>query len=736
MVFGKKQISITIYMLSVLPNKKNLGWKPYTVILTVALVAYWPVCLNIYSLKNDAMVYFLPWRYHVSESIQHGHFPFWNPYIYTGMPLHGDVQSGVWNPVTMFISLFTRYNMSVLQWETVFYIFIAGIGMYKLIKEFYNNSWAAILASIAYMCSGFVTDSGSFVVWVANAAYLPFLFLYFYRTICLPSLSNAVKFSFALFLLFTAGYPSFFFFSFYIILIAGVIRVATGLKRKEKKGVIRLLKHLLVTALLFLLLSSPVWISYLDFSKYYKRGGGTDLSAVQQNPFSISSTISYIIPQAATKSTMVTASDLSSRNAYIGLFILLFFILSFLKKRSAVEKFIISAIFFSFLFSLGDVTPVREWCYRFLPLMNSFRHPANMRVFTTIGIILLSAGFLSQLPDSFEKDSLSMVKKALAVMGVAVLIITIIYFTKSSLKLSLNNLTGKKLLDSLSFAEIAFAEGLMQLLFISVFLFAVTRKVLNKKMLFALIAINSIFFCWLALPFTFISQVKTAAVNKYLASFPSGYPAPSAGAAVKAGIFSDSQVINVLGYANFYNKTISIQDHIITPTLNKSYETFLKNALVRQIMADYKPAYFADTSLAVAPEKLYDNSPDSKKIIYFSDTGSEKKPSTFKSGNTIEYIEFKPNIIKLKVNAAGRGILSIFQQFNHNWKARINGHQIPIYRCNDAFICTDVPAGSYTIEFNYEPKAVITSMKISLITFLIILLYFIFQRLKAVRNYE
>ena len=100
--------------------KKSIGSnsKYYIIIIATAFIAYWPLTLNVFSLKNDATTYFLPWRYHISEAIQNGYFPFWSPYLYTGLPLHSDIQSGVWNPVVFIVSLFTSYNMSVLQWET------------------------------------------------------------------------------------------------------------------------------------------------------------------------------------------------------------------------------------------------------------------------------------------------------------------------------------------------------------------------------------------------------------------------------------------------------------------------------------------------------------------------------------------------------------------------------------------------------------------------------------------
>jgi hypothetical protein len=86
--------------------------QPYLLLLLITCIAYWPIAFHLFSLKNDALVYFLPYRYQVSETIQNGSFPWWNPYLYTGLPIHSDMQSGVWNPVVMLVSLILPFCRS------------------------------------------------------------------------------------------------------------------------------------------------------------------------------------------------------------------------------------------------------------------------------------------------------------------------------------------------------------------------------------------------------------------------------------------------------------------------------------------------------------------------------------------------------------------------------------------------------------------------------------------------
>src|SRR5436190_19573002 len=80
-------------------------------LLIICLVTYWPLTFHVFSLKNDALNYFLPVRYQISQSFYNGYFPFWSPYFNLGYPLHGDMQSGVWNPVVQLFSLFGPYTL-------------------------------------------------------------------------------------------------------------------------------------------------------------------------------------------------------------------------------------------------------------------------------------------------------------------------------------------------------------------------------------------------------------------------------------------------------------------------------------------------------------------------------------------------------------------------------------------------------------------------------------------------
>ena len=91
--------------------------KDLLLLLLVAVVIYWPVSFMVLSLKNDAINYFLAVRDNLSEAIHEGFSPWWSTYINLGYPLHGDMQSGVWNPFVLLLSAIRNMIFTGCTWK-------------------------------------------------------------------------------------------------------------------------------------------------------------------------------------------------------------------------------------------------------------------------------------------------------------------------------------------------------------------------------------------------------------------------------------------------------------------------------------------------------------------------------------------------------------------------------------------------------------------------------------------
>ncbi|HCY90019.1 MAG TPA: hypothetical protein DHV17_07150, partial [Chitinophagaceae bacterium] len=195
---GKKPTGIMIKQAHPhLPLKRETGIpvKHAICLLLICVIGYWPLSTGLFSLKNDAFVYFLPNRFMASDAIRQGMLPYWSPYFYMGYPLHGDMQSGVWNPVVWIFSAISTYNMYSLHAETLLYMFLSGVGLYKLLGTGNHHAYTKLALAVGFMFSGFIIDTAQITVWTASAAGIPFVMLYFHRLIFEPvrRLGNACK---------------------------------------------------------------------------------------------------------------------------------------------------------------------------------------------------------------------------------------------------------------------------------------------------------------------------------------------------------------------------------------------------------------------------------------------------------------------------------------------------------------------------------------------------------------
>ena len=704
-------------------------------LIIITVIAYLPVSFFIFSLKNDSLVQYLPFRYHLSESIQHGYFPFWNPYLYTGFPIHADMQGMTWNPIVLTISSFTRYNMSVLELEVVIYLVLTAIGMYSLLKSFSLSRVICILGGISYMSCGFITGSASVIPWISSAAFIPFVFKYLKKFLEQPDWKSSLSFSISLSMLFLCGYPTFFIYTSYIILAVLLFATITHFKNKPSPVNLKTTGLLAVAVLVFLCICSPAIISYWEFLPYYSRGSGISVAKAAENPFTPFSSISFVLPNSVSKDHQWLNTDTSMRNSYVGLFVFLLFCLSLLGKFGKWQKLIFGVTIFSFLVSLGSVTPLHKLCYSILPLFNTFRHPGNIRLFTSIGIILLAAFYAQQLiqsgRDEIRKKIVRLSYIVCACLGLIAIYCLLQSGVTQNIAAALKNIKQPKVfLDAFSFNSFLLLQCLAQILFIVLLICLVRKKAINKKIVSGLFALNSIFFCWIALPFNFISQVKTSAVNQYIQSFPKGYPMPDINSPVEAGVVSDSTEIPIYGYANFYTKRITIQDHIITPTLNKDYETFYLNNKLGAAMANYPFVWLNDTLVDKTPDSIISG----KRFSIWSDNSSKPAIISQTGGANIKLTGFSPNSFSFTVNSATASVLSIFQQYNHNWKVKVNRSSVPLLKINIAFMGVKVPAGESYIEFTYKPVKVIAAIWLSLTSIFIVALLYSWVAIKSRRQ--
>ncbi len=705
-----------------LQNKTH--YKNYLLLLIICLLSLWPISFGFFSVKNDAIHYFLPYRFQISETLRNGEFPFWNPYIYLGYPVHGDMQSGAWNPVVWFFSLFGRYDITLFHFENLLYIFLGGAGMYKLVSNLTDHAHTALLIAASYMLSGFFL-SGQLINWLAAAAFLPFVIHYYRQTIRGSSYNNPVKTALALYLLFVSGYPSFFIISSYILLALFTITIISRLKNKREAAIPWkrfTLQHLIIAAL-FLSLALPAIVSYIELLPYYQRGSGAGYKDVITNSFELQHLLSLLFPSAIKANDLVSTTDVTFRNLYIGIFPLILLAV-FPPKLYLRNILLILLTIFSLLFSLGDATPVRKLCYDFVPFMNTFRHPSQMRLFFLFALLLLAApGLKKFLTVTSPTNNHKRLKQFTLIIIILLFVTTIIAVFKSNF-LKIISTTQfqeirnglKNVFDNISLIDTIALNGLLQLIFLLFFFPLLKRKVLNNSVFSFLWLMNLFIMAQLVLPSTFVSKMPPREINAIIHTSPKGFPVEG----LERPLVENSQdaLVNFekIALSYFYNKKIGISRITNSPSFLTEQEMFLQTPFVYNYVASMPVVYMADSIVRLKDTALIYLA-SAPKYAFAEDIRIETQSNPERDNPATSAIKkITANKFEIETKSEAASFLVLTQNYHPYWKLEVDGIPAVLHKTNMCFMGTPVAAGKHSVIFRYSPRSTIIAMWVMFIT--------------------
>ncbi len=120
------------------------------VLLAPAWFKPWTALANF----GDLYAYHYPLRHLVVSALQSGRLPFWNPYIFSGLPLAANPQSVLFYPVSL-LGAVVPLNLA-LTWDFTFHLIWAGLGMALLARRQGMRTLGAWLLAGFYALSPFL----------------------------------------------------------------------------------------------------------------------------------------------------------------------------------------------------------------------------------------------------------------------------------------------------------------------------------------------------------------------------------------------------------------------------------------------------------------------------------------------------------------------------------------------------------------------------------------------------
>lgn len=182
--------------------------------------------------KNNAMpdviTQIYPWKRVTVEAWKNGEVPLWNPNSFSGTSHIGTYQSAVFSPINALFLLFPEKD----AWSVMILLqpLLAGIFMYLYLRLLAVGKAGAVVGSVAFMFSGFMTVWMAYGTLAYAVLYLPLILYGIHRFLMEGTRGAAVVAAIGLALSFMSGH---FQMSLYVLLYSLGYTVYIGLHQKN-----------------------------------------------------------------------------------------------------------------------------------------------------------------------------------------------------------------------------------------------------------------------------------------------------------------------------------------------------------------------------------------------------------------------------------------------------------------------------------------------------------------------
>jgi hypothetical protein len=350
---------------------------------------------------GDLVSFLFPTYRFAASSLRSGVLPLWNPHLYGGAPFLADMQTGLFYPLNLLLFLFVPdFSYKAMEWMSVLHVFLAGLSMYLCLRYLEPGRPlripAALTGAIIYMFSDlFIVHFGNLNL-IGVAAWLPLIFMLFWRSLRTRRLVYAVGAGAVLGISALEGHLQITLFTGCALAVATVVE-ATGAHRSWRDAA-RSLLALAVTATVAVGLSALVLLPTLEYARLSPRA---ELSYWEAARYSLVPGLlgEMVVPALFNSREPAVYWGVWDRVAvgYVGVFSLLVAGLAVLLIRGKRLRLFVVLATIAFLLALGGESVIHGWVYRWLPGFGQLRAPARFVLLLDFALAALAALGLDRL---------------------------------------------------------------------------------------------------------------------------------------------------------------------------------------------------------------------------------------------------------------------------------------------------------------------------------------------------
>jgi hypothetical protein len=403
-------------------QERRSAWQelgPLAGLLLATMGFFWRILFTTDAWKpaggGDLVSFLFPTYRFAAGQMSQGVLPLWNPHVYVGVPFLADMQSGLFYPLNLALFfLAPEFRYEALQAMAALHVFLAGAFMYLCLRYLEPGRplrvSAAFAGAIAYMFSDmFIVHFGNLNL-IGVAAWLPLVFLLFWRALRSRSLGLTIAAGLVLGISTLEGH----------LQITLMIGLALGLAalvsawslHRERPGLGQVpywawpLLQLGITAAVAAGLSALVLLPAVEYAR---------LSPRAMLPYREAARYSLIpgllgelwVPGLFSSREPLLHWGVWDRVAtgYLGVFPLLLAGLAVLLRRGQRLRLLLVVGIAGFLLALGGASVFHGWAYLLLPGFDQLRAPARFVLLLDFALASLAALGLDRLLAPLDRRS-------------------------------------------------------------------------------------------------------------------------------------------------------------------------------------------------------------------------------------------------------------------------------------------------------------------------------------------
>jgi hypothetical protein len=343
------------------------------VLLGAAVVlAYWkPLFHSEFTLLagGDMCTQTYPWFTLAASSLKRGVLPLWDPYVYAGKSMLGELQPAILYPLNWVFWLFPvaggGVSLAAIQYLIALHFLLAAFFCYLLARSLGLSFAGALLAGIAFALGGYqfyghVNIFGS-IIW------LPFVAFCFRRVVLCDAAVGRGRWVIAgalgITLSFLAGHHGGAFHTGLFLLLYASFELG----RRRWRGWIRIAGSLAGIGVVSMLLAAVQWLPSLEWARQSLRwvGRRDPVGWGEKIPYAVLQGTPGLMPQDVISLLLPHAG--TQADLYFGAPVLFLALLAVLFLRRAEVLFFGCAALFYLLLGFGAFSALHGWVNTFIP---------------------------------------------------------------------------------------------------------------------------------------------------------------------------------------------------------------------------------------------------------------------------------------------------------------------------------------------------------------------------------